>query len=170
MTAHARAPKIRVAEIADVPAVALLWHEGWQDAHQGRVPDALLRHRDAPSFARRAGDRLYDVRLAEIDGTLAGFVRVKGDEIEQVFVDRLHRGSPVAPALMRAGEGLLARRGVETAFLVVNPQNERAIAFYQKTGWSRMGLVDYNAETAEGSFTMSILRMEKSVSPDRKDS
>ena len=133
----------------------------------GRVPDALLRHRDGPSFARRAGDRLEDVRLAEVDGRLAGFVRVKDDEIEQIFVDRAHRGGPVAPALMQAGEALLADRGIGAAFLVVNPRNERAIAFYEKSGWTRIGLVDYDAETAEGSFTMSILRMEKSVSPAR---
>ena len=160
---------IRAARQSDAPAIARLWHEGWQDAHIGRVPDALLRHRDAQSFARRAGARLDDVRLAEIDGVLAGFLRVKGDELEQIYVDRPHRGGATAPALMQLGERLLASRGIGTAFLVVNPQNERAIVFYEKNGWARIGLVDYNAETAEGSFTMSILRMEKSVSAAGED-
>ncbi len=162
-------PLIRDARLDDAPAIARLWHDGWQDAHTGRVPDALLRHRDAAGFARRAGDRLQDVRLAEIATVLAGFVRVKDDELEQVFVDRPYRGGSVSSALMRAGETLLATRGIRTAFLVVNPKNERAIAFYEKIGWARVGRVDYGAETAEGNFTMSILRMEKSVSPYCED-
>ena len=167
--AHGGSSRIRAAWQDDAHAIARLWHEGWQDAHIGHVPDALLRHRDAESFARRAGDRLKDVVLAEIDGALAGFLRVKDNEIEQVFVDRPHRGGPAAQTLMRAGEGLLASRGIAAAFLVVNPQNERAIAFYEKTGWARIGLVDYEAETAGGSFAMSILRMEKSIPPACED-
>ena len=162
--AHGGGPTIRLPRPEDSPAIARLWHEGWLDAHVGRVPDALFRHRDGPSFASRAAERLEDARLAEIDGTLAGFLRVKSDEVEQIFVDRAYRGGAAAPALMRAAERLLAERGIRSAFLVVNPMNERAIAFYEKTGWARAGLVDYAAETAEGSFTMSILRMEKSVS------
>ena len=160
---------IRPARVPDISSIARIWHEGWRDAHLGRVPDALLRHRDGESFGRRAGDRLDDVRLAEANGDPAGFVRVKGDELEQIFVDRRHRGGAVAPALMCAGERLLASRGIATAFLVVNPKNARAVGFYEKGGWSRIGLADYAAEIGEGTFTMPLLRFEKSVLPPHED-
>nr|WP_255617037.1 GNAT family N-acetyltransferase [Aurantimonas sp. VKM B-3413] len=134
------------------------------EAHLGHVPEALIRHRTRETFARRAGERLKDVFVAAGEaGRIAGFLRVHGEEIEQVFVDPAFRGIGVTDRLMQAGEALLLERGIEDAFLVVNQANTRAQRFYGRQGWRPVGMVDYSAETEDGEFVIPILRFEKTL-------
>ncbi|MEX6508014.1 N-acetyltransferase family protein [Jiella sp. M17.18] len=155
---------IRAARPQDVPGIATIWYEGWREAHLGHVPEALMRHRTWETFQRRSGERLEDVLVAEADGAVAGFVRLHHDEAEQVFVAPAFRGtSGVTGALMDAAEALLARRGVDNAFLVVNEANARARRFYEKRGWRFAAKVDYPVETEDGEMVIPILRYEKAL-------
>ncbi len=154
-------PILRPATADDVDAITHLFHEGWHDVHPGRVPDGLTERRTPEAFHDRVAQRVAETdetTVAEVDGTIAGFVMVSEDEAEQVYVDRAFRGSGVAGLLLTEAERQIAAAGHDTAFLVVVRGNERAQAFYAKQGWVDEGDHDYPV-TALG---------EQFISPCRK--
>lgn len=154
---------IRPAEAADAPAVAEIWHEGWRDGHLGHVPDALVAVRTPASFSRRAAQRVGDTTVAVRDGEVAGFVMVAGDEVEQVYVSRRHRGSGVAADLLRAAERLVAAGGHARAWLAVATGNARARRFYERCGWVDEGPFDYPAPGEDGPIPVPCHRYAKAV-------
>src|SRR5688500_20283343 len=76
----------RPARTDDAPVVADIWRRGWRDGHVGHVPDALVAVRTDESFDTRAAQRVGDTVVATVDGEVAGFIMVVGDEVEQVYV------------------------------------------------------------------------------------
>src|SRR5215218_973039 len=104
---------VRRATLDDAEAVARIWHSGWRDGHIGNVPDGLVRHRDdVRLYESRARDRVGQMWVAaSAGGQPVGFVVVKGDELEQVYVDRTARGTGVAAQLLRRGEDLVRQAG-----------------------------------------------------------
>jgi hypothetical protein len=87
---------LRQATANDAPKIAEIWHLGWRDGHLGFVPQELVAARHEDSFRTRAAQRVSDTTVAVIDGDVAGFVMVVGDEVEQVYVAARHRGTGVA--------------------------------------------------------------------------
>jgi ribosomal protein S18 acetylase RimI-like enzyme len=153
-------PILRPATPDDVDAIAAVFHEGWHDAHPGRVPDGLTERRTPEAFYARVAQRVAETdetTVAEVDGTVAGFVMVHEDEAEQVYVDRAFRGSGVASLLLTEAERQIAVGGHETAWLVVVRGNDRAQAFYAKQGWLDEGDYDYPV-TALGEHFISPCR------------
>lgn len=79
---------LRQATADDAPKIAEIWQQGWRDGHLGSVPQelvaaapGLLLHQD--SFCIRAARRTSDTTVAVVDGQVAGFVMVVGDEAER---------------------------------------------------------------------------------------
>lgn len=157
-------PHLRPATAADAEAIALVWHDGWRDGHLGHVPESLLAYRDIDAFRDRVPPRLGDTTVAEVDDAVVGFVTVVGDELEQVYVAPVARGTGLAGALMAHGEGVVARDH-PTAWLAVATGNARARRFYERVGWRDAGDLAYEAETAGGSVTVSCRRFEKTLVP-----
>ena len=139
---------LRPATASDAPAVAEIWLHGWRDGHLGHVPTELAAERTPASFATRAADRVADTTVAEIDGSVAGFVMLHDDEVEQVYVASAHRGTGVAPALIAEAERLVAAAGHSRAWLAVVAGNARARRFYERSGWVDEGLFDYAAPSS----------------------
>jgi ribosomal protein S18 acetylase RimI-like enzyme len=79
------------------------------------VPEELVAVRTAGSFQARAAQRAEDTTVALVDGEVAGFVMVVGDEIEQVYVAAAHRGAGVADALMAEAERSIRAAGHSSA-------------------------------------------------------
>ena len=142
---------LRPATPADADAVARIWREGWPDGHLGHVPAALVEVRTPESFAQRAADRVADTTVAVVDGEVAGFTMVVGDEVEQVYVSRTHRGSGVAPELLADARRAIGAAGHAVAWLAVATGNDRARRFYERCGWTDEGAFDYAAATESGS-------------------
>jgi putative acetyltransferase len=140
-----------------MPEVADLWHRGWHDAHPGHVPDGLTAARTLDSFRARVPSRVADTTVAVVDGQVAGFVMVVGDEVEQVFVDAAHRGSGVAGRLLDEAERQVAAGGHAEAWLAVVVGNDRARRFYESRGWSDGGDLPYEV-TAGGTTYVSPCR------------
>jgi ribosomal protein S18 acetylase RimI-like enzyme len=151
---------IRTATSDDLSAVVRIWHVGWADGHLGHVPPELVPHRNEEQFVARARNRLDDMWVAESDGRIVGFVVVKGDEVEQIYVDRTARGSGVAAMLLRKGEAEIRRAGYRRAWLAVVAGNQRARSFYSRFGWRDSGPISYLAETEAGPLAIPSHRYE----------
>jgi len=153
---------VRRATHDDVDDVANIWRIGWADGHSGNVPPKLVDHRqDIDQYISRSRDRIDTMWVAASEeGRVLGFVVVKEDELEQVYVDRSARGSGVAAALLRQGEDEVRRAGYMRAWLAVVAGNARARAFYARQGWRDAGPFIYHAETAEGTFPVPSHRYE----------
>jgi ribosomal protein S18 acetylase RimI-like enzyme len=142
--------ELRPATPDDATVIARIWHDGWYDGHLGHVADELVALRTRESFDRRAAQRVDDTVVATVDGAVAGFIMVVGDEVEQVYVASEHRGTGLAAALFEEAERLVAANGHRRAWLAVAPGNVRARRFYERSGWTDEGLFDYPAPTADG--------------------
>lgn len=89
--------------------------------------------------------------LVEVDGQLAGYAQlrsgvppqcVKGEspiELLRFYVARQWHGRGIAQALMRRVEAEACSRGARTLWLGVWERNDRAKAFYHKTGFTDVG-------------------------------
>jgi ribosomal protein S18 acetylase RimI-like enzyme len=160
---------IRSATAADIEAVTSIWHEGWRDGHLGHVPEGLVAHRQEAQFLTRARARIASMWVAEAAGAVVGFVTVKGDELEHLYVDRAARGTGVAAMLLRAGEREIRGAGHRRAWLAVVAGNQRARAFYARSGWRDAGPFTYMAETMDGLFPIPSHRYEIDLPGDGGD-
>ncbi len=151
---------LRRATQADVAAVARIWHTGWQDGHLGHVPAALLPYRREEHFTSRTQSRIGSMWVAEASGEPVGFVVVKGDEVEQIFVDRKARGTGVAAMLLRKALDEIRGAGHRRAWLAVVAGNQRARSFYAREGWRDAGPFSYMAETDAGQLAVPSHRYE----------
>jgi GNAT superfamily N-acetyltransferase len=156
---------MRPGDKRDAEAVAEIWRLGWRDGHLGLVPDELVAARTEESFRIRAAERVDEMTVAVVDGAVAGFVLVAGDEVEQVYVAASHRGTGIADALMREAERQVRTNGHGTAWLAVVAGNARARAFYDRAGWRDEGPFDYAAASEEGPIAVPCRRYTKDVRP-----
>ncbi|HEU5247505.1 MAG TPA: GNAT family N-acetyltransferase [Candidatus Udaeobacter sp.] len=154
-------PHVRTAEEQEIDHLAELWYEGWQDAHAQIVPADLRRLRTLASFEERLQAALPDTRVVGPRGAPSGFCITKEDELYQIYVSAQARGSGAAAALMADAEARLANAGVEIAWLACAIGNDRAAQFYEKSGWRRVSVVSYQAETSAGNFPLDVWRYEK---------
>jgi ribosomal protein S18 acetylase RimI-like enzyme len=152
---------LRPATADDAQDVAVIWCAGWRDGHLGGVPGELVAVRTPESFNRRAAERVRDTTVATIDGSVAGFMMVVGDEVEQVYVAAEHRGRGVAQLLLTAAERQVADNGFGEAWLAVVASNARARALYSRAGWIDQGLIDYQASGEAGPISVPAHRYAK---------
>ena len=67
---------------------------------------------------------------------------VVDDEVEQVYVSALHRGTGVADVLMDEAERQARANGYGKAWLAVVAGKREHGAFYERAGWSDEGPFD----------------------------
>jgi GNAT superfamily N-acetyltransferase len=154
---------MRPAEPDDADAVAAIWYAGWGDGHLGHVPDELVAIRTKESFWTRAAERVADTTVAVVGDEVAGFVMVVGDEVEQVYVSRDHRGSGIAGVMLAEAEQQIKANGHAEAWLAVATGNARARRFYERSGWADAGAFDYPATTDSGPIPVPCHRYTKQV-------
>lgn len=160
---RAEGSDVRGAERWEIELLARIWYDAWHESHAHLMPPALLPFRTLESFRDRLDAAVGDVRVIGTLGAPLGFCIVKGDELYQLFVSAAARGSGAAAALLADGEASLAVRGVTTAWLACAIGNERAMRFYEKHGWRRVGTMINEAETAAGAFPLECWRYEKTL-------
>jgi GNAT superfamily N-acetyltransferase len=107
-------------------------------------------------------ERLSSTTVATAGLDIVGFVTVRGDELEQLFVDQRARGTGVAAALIRHGESVIAEH-FDLAWLAVATGNARARRFYAREGWTDAGAFEYSAAIAGGTIAVPCHRYEKRV-------
>lgn len=142
---------LRPAGPEDAETIAEIWYRGWLDAHLGSVPEGLIEHRQRDHFRRLVARRIPITTVAVIGSSVAGFVTIHDDEVEQVYVAATARRRGVANALLRHAEERIAER-FDRAWLAVVAGNARARRFYERNGWHDGGAFDYSAEAGTGTF------------------
>lgn len=127
--------RLRDYTAADEEAAIELWRRTWQQAY----PRIDFAER-VPWWRERWRNEMVPVAkivVAEMDGILEGFVTVdpKTGYLDQIVVAPEFWGSNVALMLLDAGK----RISPALLELLVNKDNARAIAFYEKNGFAYVG-------------------------------
>jgi ribosomal protein S18 acetylase RimI-like enzyme len=137
---------IRPGTHEDAEGVARVHVETWQAAYTHVFPRERLA---ALSTARRAEHwRTNPPIVAEVDGTIVGFVSVGAGldegtdgELYAIYVHPDQWGTGVGRRLIAAGEERLRALGHTEALLWVLEDNPRARRFYEAAGWSTDGTI-----------------------------
>ncbi len=148
----------------EVAFVAQLWFDGWQDAHARILPAELAKYRTLESFRARLRGARDDVFVVGPRGAPIGFYLLKGDELNQLYVEREARGSGIAAVLLADAESTIAKRGFGITWLACAIGNERAARFYEKHGWRLDGETTIAVPTANGDFNLRVWRYSKQLS------
>lgn len=159
---------IRAGEAGDAAALAELAARTFREtfAADNRPEDLALhtaRSYGAAQQERELLDPTIATLLIEVNGELAGYAQLRfgvapacvtGEapvELWRFYVAQPLHGRGIAQALMRAVETEAHRRRGRTLWLGVWERNERAKAFYAKTGYTDVGsqifLVGTDAQT-----------------------
>jgi len=146
MTENAQAFKIEIRSVRypeDYPAVYQVW------ASAG--PGIQLRRSDQPEELDKKMQRDPDLFLvAEVDDRIVGSVLGGFDGRRGIMyhlaVSKSHRGLGIGERLMRELENRLRTKGCIRYYLLVTKDNQEAIAFYEKRGWSRLELFAYGKD------------------------
>lgn len=143
---------VRAGVADDAAALARVHVAAWRAAYRGQMPDDYLDGLDVGRWTagwRRvfAAGRTEHLQVAEVDGTLVGFVDV-GPEREpgpedpagrgELYALNVHPdawGAGAGPALLTAAHSRLHALGFGEAVLWVLPGNARARRFYERAGW-----------------------------------
>ena len=163
--------EIQPVRTADVEAIAVLAREIWQAAYseiisQTQIDYMLGQRYNAPRLLEELEKPGYWWDQAFIDGTRAGFssgylTGVAGEiKLDKVYVHPARQRSGVGGALIErvAAHGRAA--GCDTLILAVNKQNAKAIAAYEKRGFSVREAVRVDIG---GGFVMDDFIMARSI-------
>ena len=155
--------KIRKPAQSELPALAQLWYDGWQEAHAAHVPASLTAIRTLESFETRLSAHFNTIRVIGEVSTPLGLCITKGPEIYQLYVSPAAQGTGAAAILITDGLDRIRADGHKTAKLDVIPQNPRAIAFYEKMGWQQKGVETIMLDTLTDPYPMPCLVMTKEL-------
>ena len=104
---------------------------------------------------RELGDPELHTVLALARGAIAGFAQLRSGpppacvtgpqpiELKRLYVEQRWHGAGVAQTLMAHAIELAQQRGAKTLYLSVWQHNHRAIAFYAKHGFERVGVAPF---------------------------
>jgi len=154
---------LRAVDPAEHDALAAMWHAAWHDGHAAIVPPGLVALRQLADFKTRMPGIAPLARTAGPKGAPLGFCAVRKDELYQLFVADKARGTGLAARLLADGEARLREGGYAEGFLDCQPDNIRALRFYQRLGWSIDSPALVTLETASGGFELETLILRKSL-------
>lgn len=112
---------------------------------------ALFLDRQTPeAYGAEIADPAYAIRFAEVDGAIAGFVKLGPPslpftpetgaiELRQLYLFQPHHGSGVAAEMMAWAIAEARARGYRTLYLSVFTDNHRARRFYARHGFEEVG-------------------------------
>lgn len=148
---------LRAPNLADAPALAAIGRETFVETfgHLYR-PEDLNAFVDATyatkAVARDIADPQRILRVAEVDGAMAGYCKLgtsvsftdydivdrHGMELKQLYVRAAFQGTGIAVALMDWAMAEMRARGAEVIVLSVWSENVRAQRFYERYGFRKV--------------------------------
>lgn len=149
--------ELRDATPADAPALAAVQVASWRTAYRGLMPDEVLAGLSVPELERVWSGRFTgrpprtSVVVATVGRRLVGFASsgpplVPTDradpavgDLYALYLDPDHWGRGIGTLLHAAALDRLGAHGFTRAGLWVLDGNQRALRFYQRTGWTDTG-------------------------------
>jgi len=126
-----RAVKIRKSRPADGPRVMQIWRRAVDATHDFLTPaDRRAIDAEVAAFLPQAA---LDLAVDEADRAL-GFMLLDGNYMAALFVDPEHHAAGIGRLLVEE-----ALRRCPDLLTEVNEQNVRALGFYQRLGFTRVG-------------------------------
>lgn len=134
-------PDLRPATAADVPALAALERLAMPDPWSAGMVAGELEQEDALVLVARDGEGGSGGDGSERPPIAYASYRSAAGEAEllRLAVDPARRREGLATALLVAGDRALAELGCVACFLEVRADNTTAIAFYECSGFHRIG-------------------------------
>lgn len=123
--------KIRKASPADGPRVMEIWRRAVDATHEFLTPEG--RRAIGAEVAARRQDAPPGLAVNEADRAM-GFMLLDGSHMEALFVDPESRDSGIGRMLVE--EALRRHPNLSTD---VNEENHRAVGFYERLGFERVG-------------------------------
>ena len=169
--------KVREAEDADVPGIAVIHVRSWQAAYRDVLPDELL---DGLSVSEREGswralldedeERWLTLVAGRSGSDLVGFCSVATPsrdedvdsltaEVGALYVDPDHWRQGAGRALLAASLEELGRRRFRDVILWVLPENHAALAFYERFCFE----VEEGVEKREERSGRPVIRLRASL-------
>lgn len=131
---------IRFAERHDLPLIAALQSESWQDTYVEVLPADYLANQVYLDLKRHWSEveiRPQDLVLVAEDDGLAGFIAIwcrPDPYVENLHVKPSLRSRRIGSALLKSAARHLIQLGHKSAYLWVVQSNLRAIRFYERHG------------------------------------
>lgn len=151
---------IRRAAKSDIPILAAILDLSWLASCPGFLPGECVRRWIEDGRALRQAEAIQSRSLLAENcaGEPLGFMSVRGDLLEMLWVIPQAWGKGVGSALLWLAEDLIRGRGHKRGQLMAYRDNTRALAFYQAKGWRP---VKEFVEIAPGGLLLPVLRLEK---------
>ena len=148
-------PQIRAARPSDVDRLTVLAVQVWLHTYatngiNREIAQYVLSELTIEKFLVRLHEPETSVFVAEYDEFLVGFSVVKSGascpsgsrstvELQTLYVQEHFIGYGIGRSLLQAAEAQAREWSTTPLWLTVNAQNARAIAFYSRQGYNRVG-------------------------------
>lgn len=118
------------------------------------IAEYVLSEFAVEKFSKRLVHPETSIFVAEYDARMVGFAAIQFGapclsypkavvELETLYVQEHFIGRGIGAALLGAVEGMVREQSASTLWLTVNAQNARAIAFYARHGYSKVGTTHF---------------------------
>ncbi|TWC76345.1 ribosomal protein S18 acetylase RimI-like enzyme [Rhizobium sp. SJZ105] len=171
--------KIEFANSDDVNALSALSIGVWLHTYATRgvvksYADFVLTEFAPEKFLQHLQDANQIVLKCELEGNLLGYLRAHMDtkcpgspsvkcEVTTLYVQERYQNSGIGTRLLERLDQNLRGIGIDTYWLSVNAQNARAILFYQKRNFKRIGSIYFPLDGSQHeNFVM--LKLSQKVS------
>lgn len=147
--------QIRAGQPGDADRLAVLAVQVWLHTYcpQGinrEVAQYVLSELTVERFSARLAEPGTEFLVAEIDEWLVGFAALHAGaacpadagllvELQTLYVQEHVTGQGIGSALLKAAEAKARAQSATPLWLTVNAQNARAIAFYARQGYAKVG-------------------------------
>jgi diamine N-acetyltransferase len=148
-------PQVRVGRLSDAERLAVLATQVWLHTYctkgiNSEVAQYVLSEFTVEKFSARIEQPETRILIAEREGWLVGFASVRfgvscpssnksSVELQTLYVQEHFIGQGVGKSLLEAAEAEAREQSPAPLWLSVNAQNARAIAFYDRQGYSKVG-------------------------------
>jgi len=147
---------LRRASIEDAPALAAFASKAFSDTYRttddpGEIADYVAEHFNAEAVAEVIRDRASIVLLAELGHRLVGYAVLKSAEapscitgtkpieLARFYLGEEFIGKGIGSNLMRLVQREARRLDAGTLWLSVYDRNVRAVRFYERFGFTKVG-------------------------------
>jgi ribosomal protein S18 acetylase RimI-like enzyme len=147
---------VRRALLEDAPALAAFASKAFSDAYRGlddpnEIANYVEEHFNIEAVAKLIGDRAATTLLAEFGPQLVGYAVLKSAdapgcvagtkpiELARLYLGTEFVGKGIGAKLMLAVHAEARRLGAATLWLSVYDRNVRAVTFYERFGFTKVG-------------------------------